>query len=29
MSVSGLAETNGSAEGIKDSILSYSGSGIR
>ena len=27
-SVSGLAETSGSAEGVKDSILSFSGSGI-
>ena len=28
-SVSGLAETSGSAEGVKDSILSFSGGGIR
>lgn len=28
-SVSGLAETNGSAEGVKDSILHFSGRDIR
>ena len=29
LSVMGLAETSGSSEGIKDSILGFSASGVR